>query len=519
MTEKLNLLETPPVNDSMTSTASIKTNQHLNHTATAESHPINKKMISKDKKTSCKTNTPTTSSSSILEADLTSKEKTFYPFWNKQVAELSEKLWLPTEIDSVDLDLNLLNGFSTKMMSNSWFSTMTKVPLNQSLSQTYYPSLPYSPVGFTDSESTLTRSRKIRFYPTKIQKRILFRWFGVSRYSFNKTVEYLRQPNTKASWKDIKTGLIHGLPEWSKEVPYQIKSIAIQDACKATSKAKKDTKITGKFHKIHFRSRKKHDFTLYIPKDAIRENGFYTTLLGSLNLREKVGEAEHDCRVKLENGRWFLFKPETRVIKQPDNQRIPVVALDPGVRTFQTTYSPELSIKVGNKDFARIFRLCYVLDKLYSRRKKEKTNRFGKKLEQIRCKIKDLISEIHHKLALFLVKTYEVILLPVFETSKMVKKLRSKVAREMLTWSHYRFKIFLMNKAEEYSCEVIEVNEAYTSQTCTRCGTLNDIGSKEVLRCVCGLKIDRDRSGARNIFLKNIFGVDRFIHLFREIKR
>ena len=70
--------------------------------------------------------------------------------------------------------------------------------------------------------------------------------------------------------------------------------------------------------------------------------------------------------------------------------------------------------------------------------------------------------------------------------------------------SDYRFKQFLKYKAEEYSCEVVEVSEAYTSRTCTRCGKQQNIGSKKIMKCSCGLVLDRDLNGARNIFLKNI---------------
>jgi putative transposase len=472
--------------------------------AIAESHHTNKKMTLNAKKNLCESNTRNTRLLPMLEVESTSKEKNFSGFWNNQASEMSKKLWLPIETDCVDLDLNSLNGSSINTMLNSWFSMTVKVPHNRNSLQTSYQLSQYSPVGFMDSGNILRRSRKIRFYPTKQQKTLLFKWFGVARYSFNKTIDYLRQPNTKADWKFIKTNLIHNLPEWVKEVPYQIKSIAIKDACDATKNAKRKFKQTGKIQKVKFRSRKRGDFNLFIPKTALKEAGFYHTLLGIMNFREKIGEVKYDCRVILENGRYFVIKPEDRAVKSPDNQRLPVVALDPGVRTFQTLYSENFAGKFGNADFSRIYRLCHVLDKLYSRRKKEATNRYNLKLKRIRWKIKDLISEIHHKIALFLVKSFDCVLIPSFETSNMVTKLHSKVARAMLGWSHYRFKQFLKFKAQEYSCEVVEVNEAYTSKTCGKCGKIQNIGSKKFLKCSCGFTIDRDLNGARNIFLKNI---------------
>lgn len=504
MMEKLSTLGIQQGKDCMMSQASNNQAQPANLSAIAEFHHTNKKMTLNAKKNLCESITQTTKSSVISEVESTSKENNSCGFWNKQALEMSKKLWLPTEIDCVDLDLNSLNGSSLNTMLNSWFSMIVKVPHKQNLSQIYSQSLPFSPVGFMDSGNTLKRSRKIRFYPTKQQKITLFKWFGVARYSFNKTIEYLRQPDTKANWYEIKTGLIHNLPEWSKEVPYQIKSIGIKDACDAVKNAKLKFKQTGKIQKVKFRSRKNANFNLYIPKQSLTEAGFYHTLTGVINLRERIGEVKYDCRVIMENGRYFVIKPEDRAVKRPDNQRLPVVALDPGVRTFQTMYSNELVAKVGNSDFSRIYRLCYLLDSLYSKRKKESTNKYNVKLKRIRCKIKDLISEIHHKLALFLVKTYEVVLIPSFETSNMVTKLNSKVSRAMLGWSHYRFNQFLKNKAAEYSCNIIEVNESYTSKTCTNCGKQHNIGSKKIMKCSCGTEIDRDINGARNVFLKNI---------------
>jgi putative transposase len=512
MKEKSSISEIQQDNDCMMLKASNNQAQPVNLIATAEFLPTNKKMILNAKKNSCRKNTQLTTQLQISEVESILNENHSCGFWNKQVSEMSTKSWLPIETDYHVLDSNLLNGSSLSIMSNSWFSINPKVPLNKNSLPTSYQSSPFSLVEFTDSENTLKRSRKIRFYPKKIQKKTLFKWFGTARYVFNKTIEYLNQPNTKAIWKRIKTEIIHSLPEWANETPYQIKSIAIKDACDAISNAKRKFKKTGKISRVKFRSRKLGDFNIYIPKDSMTEKGCYHTMLGELNLREKVGESKYDCRVVLQNDRYFVVKPEDRTIKKPDSQRLPVVALDPGVRTFQTIYSPEFAMKIGESDFARIYRLCYVLDKLYSKRRKNSTNRYNRKLKKIRWKIKDLIAEIHHKLALYLVKSFDCVLIPTFETSDMVVKLHSKVARAMLGWAHYRFKQFLKFKAQEYSCEIIEVNEAYTSKTCGNCGKINPIGSKKIMKCSCGISIDRDLNGARNVFLKNYPSVERFFH-------
>src|SRR5690606_16092608 len=192
-----------------------------------------------------------------------------------------------------------------------------------------------------------------------------------------------------------------------------------------------------------------------------------------------------------------------------------VIALDPGVRTFMTGYSPEgTTTEWGSGDMQRIFRLCRTHDKLQSKwSQKEvrhrKRYRLKRAARRVRKKIRNLVDEVHKKLTKWLVSNYETILLPNFETSDMVtrgqRKIGSKTARQMLTWIHYRFQQRLVNKTREYrNSQVIICDEAYTSKTCGRCGELHGkLGGNKTFHCPhCGVVMDRDMNGARNILLR-----------------
>ena len=50
------------------------------------------------------------------------------------------------------------------------------------------------------------------------------------------------------------------------------------------------------------------------------------------------------------------------------------------------------------------------------------------------------------------------------------------------------------------------VDESYTSKCCGVCGNIDkELGSKKVYKCKkCGVEMDRDASGARNILLKHL---------------
>jgi len=100
------------------------------------------------------------------------------------------------------------------------------------------------------------------------------------------------------------------------------------------------------------------------------------------------------------------------------------------------------------------------------------------------------------------------VLLPVFESSQMVnktkRKIKSKTARQMLSWAHYRFKQVIKNKAELSGCQVIEVTEEFTSKTCTNCGHVHkSLGGNKLFKCPeCGHTLNRDFNGALGIMLK-----------------
>ncbi|WP_229424097.1 zinc ribbon domain-containing protein [Moorena producens] len=182
----------------------------------------------------------------------------------------------------------------------------------------------------------------------------------------------------------------------------------------------------------------------------------------------------------------------------------------PGVRTFLTFFSETSVGKIGHGDFSQIQRLCQHLDNLLSKISKAKRGqkrRMRKAARRMIIRIQNLIDELHHKAARFLVDNFDVILLPTFETSQMSKKgnrkLRSKTVRNMLNFAHYRFKEFLKHKAFLTGKTVVDVCEAYTSKTVSWTGEMVNIGGSKIIKSkVDGRAMDRDINGARGIFLR-----------------
>ena len=381
----------------------------------------------------------------------------------------------------------------------------------------------------------MTKSKKIRVYPTNKQRTEIKSWQSASRWFFNKAKELdennnnnnnsnsnnNNNNNNKMTKYELANAVIATTPEWAKEIPYQIKRSAVFDYCKARNNAIKKFKTTKQFQNVSFRTAKNPRQSCYIPKTAVKTLGIYHTILGQLETAETL-ETQTDCRLILENGRYYLIvgfgyshnnNNNNSATTTSESQASGIVAIDPGVRTFITFYSDDCCGKLGEHDLKRIFRLCIGLDKLISKRaierKHRKRNNMKRAIWRLRNKIKDLIDELHYKAALFLCRNFKIILLPTFETKQMTKrterKINNKSTRQMLTFAHLRFKQFIKHKAIELGVEVIDVNEAYTSQTVSWTGEIKNIGKAKFITSGKGknkIVVDRDYNGARGIMLR-----------------
>ena len=297
------------------------------------------------------------------------------------------------------------------------------------------------------------------------------------------------------------------LPEWAKEIPYQVKKIAVEDAYKAFSNGCRKAKNTGEPFRLSFRSAKDPRQSCFIPSSALKEAGIYPRIAGALKMSEKLPEDARDSRLVFEHGRWFVIVPYRVATQKAENQGR-IVALDPGVRTFMTGYAEDGVFKIGSGDFARISRLGRHMDNLISRMSKAKAKQrrgMKKALSRMKFKVWDLIDEIHFKTIKFLLSNYDCVLLPTFETSDMVaksnRKIRSKTVRAMLSFSFHKFGMRIQSKAIELGKSVLRVNEAYTSKTASWTGEIKKIGSAKHITSG-GVTLDRDVNGARGIFLR-----------------
>lgn len=433
------------------------------------------------------------------------QEKVYVPFWNQACQELSRQLLLPTVTGSEDLDLTCSNVLSNETLENSWFLSELNTHQNLNVPVIYSQFCMSSLVDCP--ELGATRQRLIRLYPTKNQKKTFKHWHDVSRWVFNWTIDFIRScRNWTPHWMEIKKYATQFLPEWTKSVPFQIKGNSIKEACAAFWAGKGRPK---------FRTRKSTTQSCYIPKSAISDKGIYPRKSGKgLVIKEDLPAELCDSRLIRRNGSWYLgacYKDETPQearTKQPET-----VALDPGIRSFISFYSPHCSGNIGRDTSEKMFKYFIALDNLYSRIAKSRNTKKKRSLKKaamrLRERINNLVTELHYKTATFLCNNFSTIILPTFETQKMAKKtarkIRSKTVRVMMGLSFYTFRKRLEWIALKKGCCVVMNTEEYTSRTHPQTGVVNrKLGSAKTIKLTDGSRACRDIAGAYNFMLKTL---------------
>lgn len=369
--------------------------------------------------------------------------------------------------------------------------------------------------------------------PTLEQKTILNQWFGTCRWTYNQCLKEIKDNGVKfLTKKHLRSKFLNEeyhkgkVTEWVLKTPYDVRDSAMNDLLEAFKTSKVLHKDTGTSFEINFKSKKNPSDSIVISKKCWKSKGtFYPKTMTSIMeaFEQLPDQLLHDTRLKrTKNGKFYLCVLND-IELGPENQRPTssvqnegnVISLDPGVRTFMTGFDPSgLAVEWGKGDFERIHKLAFNWSRLQSKWNNlnithQKRRNLKKAAQRIQEKIKNLRTDFHCKLAKWLVENYNLVLLPKFETSNMVKRRKRKfdnrTAYAMMTWGHFQFRQRLLSKAREYPwCKVLIVDEHYTSKTCGLCGNIHEnLGSKKNFNCPkCGLRADRDENAARNIYLR-----------------
>jgi putative transposase len=507
----------------------------------------NKKTILKDKSLIWLTNSPDFQYIKMSGQVLTSRGDHFYYFWNKHRKDLYDLLPLPQKIDYVDLRSNLLNGYSSEITLKSWFSTKKIPHQKKNLQEISLPSCKFLTVdGMEKGDIKLSKITKnpmvmkCRKYKLKVPKeaKLIFnKWKGLYNFVYNRST-WMFNESTEVMLDTPLRNCMKSANQWGyypfiDKLPTELREGASNEFSKNATAAFTN-KRNGNIKSFHMGYRKKSSkYTLTnFQKRSIK---FAEDINGNINRKQfrllpsycpfvlqsfkELPEINNDFSLHYDGSDFYLLLPfEGEVSPRIDTGN--VIALDPGVRTFQTTFSNTGdSLEFCTSDsVARLHSLAINLDRLISKRstcnnsKDRKRKILSNQITKIRKKLKNLQVEMHYKISNKLTKENDIIILPSFETSgmsrKAKRKLRTKTVRKMSLLAHSSFKELLKTKAIERGCRILICEEHYTSKTCSTCGLINKkLGSSKKFTCSdCNVTVDRDINAARNIMLRAMRG-------------
>ncbi|WP_229414235.1 MULTISPECIES: transposase [Moorena] len=348
---------------------------------------------------------------------------------------------------------------------------------------------------------------KIRVFPSKELHKIWKTWLNAYRWIYNWSVAMLKNGYKGSAYDLQKLARKVDRPDWVNQLPGHQLQEAVADAIDSFKQAKANQGY------VKFKSCRETRQVIKFKAGDFKKKCWYPTKVKGLSYRSPQGfpeECIYGTQLVWIKGKWYGIFPE--YIEPIPTAQDKVIALDPGVRTFITGFDGKTYVEIGSGDIGRIQRLCQQLDRLMSRIDLSSAKRQRRAMKnaahRLRQKIQNLIKDCHNKSASFLVNNYKLIFLPTFETSVMVvksaRKLNKKTARNMLTWSHYKFRQHLTQMADRHDVLVVLVNESYTSKTCPECGQIHEkLGGSKKFQCPkCGFSLPRDWNGARNIMIR-----------------
>ena len=377
--------------------------------------------------------------------------------------------------------------------------------------------------------------RKIKLNPTTKQKLLLNKYAGHARFTYNTCVASVNDKTHKVNKFELRNAFVTAKDntffsdkEWLIETPKVVRQQAVFEVVK-NYKSAFTNKTRGNIErfKMTFKTlihQRKNGYVIGIEKavkfkdttEPGKKSGTLTILdrsIGNVRFFEKppiVKVPEAECSVQRDRyGDFWLQVPVYKTIK-PANCG-PVLAIDPGVRTPFSCYSPDgTTFLLGNDLKERVDdikqRVANVDRRISQVDGAERRKLLVHRLRLFRKYIRTR-DDYHWKAIGAMTDIYGGILLPHLETSRLCGMLKTKTNREMFGISHFIFGQRMSHKCEEKSVMFSQPCEAYTSKTCGNCGVINGkLGSSETFKCPCGIVCHRDLHAARNIYMKWYIG-------------
>ncbi len=359
---------------------------------------------------------------------------------------------------------------------------------------------------------------RFRLYPTKTQARDLTATLDVCRQFYNGLLDERKighenghQVTKTEQLRRVKELKAAGLPVFVHSHVLQVVAADLDKAFQNFFRRVKSGETPG-----YPRYKGRDQFDSFGLKEF--GNGFFIdgrrlkiTGIGRIVVRwhRELPVDVKTLRITRRAGKWYAcFACETE--DEPLAPTGLAVGRDVGISHLLATSDGEFVenprwYRAGQKDLRRVQRSV-------SRKKKGGRNRRKSVLqlqrhhERVKNRRKDFLNKVAHRL----ISRYDVIALEDLRIKNMVRNHHLSKSILDAGWNYLTQR--LEGKAESAGRRVEFVPAAYTSKTCSRCGTIfeNLTLSNRWVECGCGLSLDRDHNAAINILCRTRLGHSRW---------
>lgn len=380
-------------------------------------------------------------------------------------------------------------------------------------------------VSFDNIKSDGYKTRQHKLFLTKDQKNVIDIWLDMYVIMYNCAIKFFKRciflklpkPSLNVLKKQMTASkdLIYNVSSISVNVDGKKKVVhinrhildyALNDALNAY-----DSCITNlkKGHIRNFRLRylklSKSNKIFKLEKLAFTNDSFCPLALG-----KKVASSVENFRY-LENIHTVAIVTKRRneyflLIKYPKKNtectRSETIALDPGTNPYLTGYSEMEVVEIGKNVTNVITKKLKIIDKINETGLSDK--KINKAVTKRYEKIKNMVNDMHWKIAKYLTDNYKNILIGNLSTKRMGEgKLNPMTKRVGNMLALYKLKQKIKYKSEHNGNNYKEVDESYTTQCCGRCGNpKKNLGGKKIYECnKCGIVVNRDAQSARSIMI------------------